>query len=170
MRPREQDAGFTLVEMLVALALFAMIAVAGVTLLGSSVRGQEAQRRHLDQTDQVARLAHMLALDLGQAVEGGFVAEAARLRFTRAGPPRGVEAVDLRLEDGALVRQASASAPRTVLLEGVSRVDMRLRRKGEWQAVGRATTSNLPDALELVLGRAGQPDLRLIFPVGVRQP
>ena len=61
--------GFTLVEMLVALGIFALLAAAGVGVLRSSVDVQGAVDTRLTAMSGIARLNAMLSNDLGQAVD-----------------------------------------------------------------------------------------------------
>lgn len=167
-----RDQGFTLVELLIALALFGLIAALGVALLGGSVRAQDANRRHLARVDEVGRAANLLALDLGSAASGpgSFVAADTAsgpvLRFVRVGLPDGREAVTLRLDQGALVRVGSSTE---TLLTGVARVRVRQRIKGLWNKAEAGSEGPAPDAVELVIDRAGAAPLRLVFVVGARQ-
>lgn len=59
--------GFTLIEMLVAVMIFAMLATAGVMLLRGSVEGQAAIGGHLDALADVQRGLATLDADLSQA-------------------------------------------------------------------------------------------------------
>jgi general secretion pathway protein J len=59
--------GFTLVELLVALTIFAMLAATGVTLLSFSVRTQEAAGERLDRLAEIRRAGALLTSDLAQA-------------------------------------------------------------------------------------------------------
>lgn len=167
-----RDEGFTLVELLVALALFGLIAALGVALLGGSVRAQDANRRHLARVDEVGRAANLLALDLGSAATGPglFMASDGAagqvVRFVRVGPPDGREAVTLRLDQGALVRTGSTTE---TLLTGVSRISVRQRIKGLWSMAEAGSEGPAPDAVELTIDRAGSAPLRLVFVVGARQ-
>lgn len=68
MPPRVSEAGFTLVELLVALAIFSLISVAGVTLLRSGSDTQIAVKARLEQQGRVNRLVNALESDLAQAV------------------------------------------------------------------------------------------------------
>jgi general secretion pathway protein J len=61
--------GFTLVEMLVALSLFAAIAAMGVSLLRSSVDTQEAVQTRLKAMSGMNRIRAVMANDLAQAVQ-----------------------------------------------------------------------------------------------------
>jgi general secretion pathway protein J len=65
---RNPEAGFTLVEMLVAMFIFATLAIAGVGLLRVSVDAQAAIDNHLDRIKAQERVAALFTADLGQAV------------------------------------------------------------------------------------------------------
>lgn len=67
MNPRNPEAGFTLVEMLVAMVIFAMLAVAGVGLLRASVDTQTAIDNRLAGLNAQERVAALFTADLGQA-------------------------------------------------------------------------------------------------------
>ena len=67
MTTRIPEAGFTLVEMLVAMLIFAMLAVAGVGLLRASVDTQAAIDNRLDGINAQERVAALFTADLGQA-------------------------------------------------------------------------------------------------------
>ena len=68
MTTRTPEAGFTLVEMLVALLIFAMIAVAGVGMLRASVDTQSAIDHRLGRINAQERVAALFTADLGQAI------------------------------------------------------------------------------------------------------
>jgi general secretion pathway protein J len=59
--------GFTLVELLVALTIFALLSAAGVTLLSFSVRAQEAADERLTRLAEIRRAGALLTSDLAQA-------------------------------------------------------------------------------------------------------
>lgn len=71
------ERGFTLIEMLVAVMIFAMLATAGVVLLRGAVEGQAAVTTHLDALADVQRGLATLDADLSQA--------AVRISRTQAG-------------------------------------------------------------------------------------
>jgi general secretion pathway protein J len=75
------EAGFTLVELLVALTIFALLSAAGVTLLSFSVRAQEAADERLTRLAEIRRAGALLTSDLAQA--------APRLSRDEAGAARG---------------------------------------------------------------------------------
>ncbi|HWW57178.1 MAG TPA: prepilin-type N-terminal cleavage/methylation domain-containing protein, partial [Sphingopyxis sp.] len=65
----KDERGFTLVEMLVALSIFALIAAMGVGLLRSSIDTQDAVQGRLKGMSGINRLRAVMANDLAQAVQ-----------------------------------------------------------------------------------------------------
>ena len=176
-------AGFTLVELMVALFIFGVIAAAGVALLTFSTTNRETVKAAVDQGAALQRTRQLLKADLGQAVardvrgEGTNVAPAfagpagTRLfAVTRAGwsnhsrqPRASLQRVEWVLEDGELIRRIRPSLDgRTitsqVMLTGVRSASLRLLSRGvpatTWPVDDRQP---LPDAaiLEFDLERYG---------------
>lgn len=63
---RQRDHGFTLVEVLIALALFSLIGVAGFSLLNAVVGVQSRTEQRLDHLAQMQRAMHVMVLDFQQ--------------------------------------------------------------------------------------------------------
>ncbi|WOK36827.1 type II secretion system minor pseudopilin GspJ [Sphingomonas sp. C3-2] len=193
MTARGAERGFTLVELMVALLIFSMLAAAGVALLGASVRGQEAAGKRLDEMAELRRMDTALSVDLGQALprtsrnEAGdrvpaFEASADdfRIALVRGGwsNPSGsnrsaLQKVEYRLVDGRIERTAYAMADGAaalepaVLMENVTAARLRFRVKGEWfDRWESARADALPQALELVVARTDGAEIRQLFLVG----
>lgn len=88
--------GFTLVEMVVALAIFAILSAAGVVLLRGSADAQLAVEEQLGTLSSAERLRLLLAADLGQVLNRptrandgsdrpAFVGNAGEMYFVRGG-------------------------------------------------------------------------------------
>lgn len=88
--------GFTLIEMMVALAIFAILSAAGVMLLRGSADTQLAVEQQLTTLSSTERLRLLLSADLGQALNRptragdgsdrpAFVGTANEMRFVRGG-------------------------------------------------------------------------------------
>ncbi|MDQ3471987.1 MAG: type II secretion system minor pseudopilin GspJ [Pseudomonadota bacterium] len=191
--PRRPEAGFTLVEMLVALIIFALLAAAGVGILRSSVDTQSAVDRRLAEVGVVGRLHALLASDLGQAVlrptrgPGGerpaFIGESGRMQLVRAGwhnldaePRSSLQRVEWRLEQGGLARvghrqiDGGGQGDAAVLARSVGQVAFRYRgAAGDWASVWQATAQEpLPAAVELSVQSEGKPPL--LFVVALPPP
>jgi len=136
--------GFTLIEVLIALAISAMVAVIAYTSLSSVLQGVDRLREVTDRTYEINRAMMILSRDLRQmvnrpvrdefgevepALSGGELARFA-LSFTRTGwynpgeyPRSNLQRVNYRIEDDALWRdtypvldRAGNTEPDTVLL------------------------------------------------------
>jgi general secretion pathway protein J len=186
--------GFTLVEMMVALAIFGLIAAAGVGLLGGTVRSQEAVGAKLDTVAASQKLSALLAMDAAQALpritrnaEGAprraFTANenGVLLGLVRAagatggdGVRPGVQRIEWRFAQGRLRRAVSPMPDGAVIGEGsliadnLDTVTLRVRDKGEWRDRWDALRPDaMPQAIELA-PRGGAPVKRL-FLVGPTQ-
>jgi general secretion pathway protein J len=178
------DRGFTLVEVVVALFIFAMLATAGVGLLSFTVRAQSASARVLEDVAGERRLSALLIADLGQAVprisrdEAGrprpaFQANQGRLLFAFVRGGTAPQHVELRLENGVLLRVASpfvdgaAAGTPLGLATGIERVKLRFRGKTDWQDNWDSErTDAIPRALELTITRRGAAPVTRMFLVG----
>jgi general secretion pathway protein J len=151
--------GFTLVELMVALGLFGLIAGASVAMLAMAVSTREATQGRLDVQAQLLQARALLNADLGQAVPRRWRDEAGRpqpafasdpgtgllLRVVRAGwsnpdaaPRASLQRVEWRLADGVIERRAAPMVdgapfgPPARLLKGVRRVRLRVHSGGAW--------------------------------------
>ncbi|WP_373491326.1 type II secretion system minor pseudopilin GspJ [Parasphingorhabdus sp.] len=158
---RERN-GFTLVEMMVALFIFAMLSVAGVIMLRSAVDSDEVTAENLGQMAEMQRFVSLMEADLSQALprtarddrgdrQAAFASEtggpeAAFLKFTRGGQSNingearsNLERVEYRLAEGNLERWryrmtdgGSIDQP-AVLISGVDTLELRFRdKRGQW--------------------------------------
>lgn len=184
---RPTDQGFTLVEVVVALFIFALLATAGVSLLSFAVRAQAASTKALEGVSDNRRLSAILIGDLAQAVPRVSRDSAGRPRpafqanqgalllgYVRGGST--LQHVEIRLEKGELQRVATpfvdgaAAATPLVLDTGVERAQLRFRGKADWQDRWDAErTDAMPKALELTITRRGEPPVKRLFLVGTGQ-
>ena len=190
----DRQTGFTLVELMVALLVFAILASAGVALLSFSVRAQAATSARLDDLAALQRTLSILSADLAQARDrpqrdeagtvlpafaGGDGAAGTTLRLVRGGwtnldaqPRADDQKVAYRLNDGVLERLAwprldgAAPLPVQPLLTKVQSLTIRYRYKGAWSDRWDGGGGvPLPQALELRVRRAGV-EYRQLFLVG----
>jgi general secretion pathway protein J len=155
--------GFTLVELLVSLFIFGLLAAAGVALLSFSVRSQAVAGERLDDLSQFRRAGALLGGDLAQvaprltrdsagASRPAFVGadgerEGVALAFVRRGwdnvdeaPRPSLQRVEYRVVEGRLERRSypqldgAEPLPWSRILEGVRWVRFRYRDgEGAWR-------------------------------------
>lgn len=188
--------GFTLVEMLIALLIFSLIASASVAMLSFSVRAQAAVTGKLDDVAALNRLSGALSADLAQAVNrptrdaggrrlpalvtgvqagDGVLVQLVRRGWTNlddaARPSE--QKLAYRLVEGRLERLAyplldgaGPLAP-AVLLREVGAAAVRFRVNGAWTDQWIELPGQaLPQAAELTITRTGGTQFRLLFLVG----
>ncbi|MFN4295389.1 MAG: type II secretion system minor pseudopilin GspJ [Brevundimonas sp.] len=182
-------AGFTLVEVLVALAIFAMVASAGVGLLSFAIDNRLAVREVSERTAAFQRARALMRADLGQAaprrVRGADGAPQAAFELggdslfavTRRGwinpseaPRASMQRVDYRLIDGRLERRVrerldgARPAEPQVLLENVESAQVTVILDGDPIADWRPVQNRpLPDAVRIDLTLAGYGPVSQLF-------
>lgn len=187
--------GFTLVELMVALLIFGMLAAAGVALLSFSVKAQETADVRLGALADVRRAGALLTSDLAQAAPrltrdeagvtraafgGGGEGEPALFLVRRGWDNFGgaarpsLQKVAYRLVGDRLERlaypQVDGAAPLepTPLIAGVRALRLRFRDgEGQWRERWdpRQLTA-LPLAVELIVDTEAQGSVRQLFLVG----
>ena len=193
---RSAEHGFTLVELMVSLLIFSLLAAAGVGLLAFSVRAQAAGADKLADIARLNQLGSALSADLAQvrarptrnqtgdpvplffgASDSGTTP---MLRLVRAGwtnidaaPRPSEQKVEYRLENGALTRVAypmldgAAPGPSAAILKDVASVKLRYRYAGAWSDQWNGSPDRpLPDAVEMTVTRTGGTVFRELFLVG----
>ena len=190
-----RERGFTLVELLVALTIFGMLAAAGVALLSFSVTAQAASGEKLDAIASVRRVSAVLTSDLAQALPriarneagdrqpaftGNDGSDELLMGFVRGGwsnlddqPRSTLQKIEYRLVEGRLERRAfpmvdgAAPAEPAVLADNVESLALRYRTDEDWRERWDPQKPELmPLAVELVITRRGEAPLRQVFLVG----
>jgi len=104
---RSPDAGVTLVETLVAMALFALIGLAGFAIVDSVLRVQARTETRLDALESLQRAMLLLTTDIEQLADGAMVFEGDALSLARRGAGAGAGAgAQARAQDDVTVRYA----------------------------------------------------------------
>lgn len=108
---RNATAGVTLIEVLVALVLFALIGGAGFTVLDQVIRVQSRTEARLEQLAQMQRAMQILTQDFMQASRGSLVRAEGVVSFRRSA---GIDEMAVRytVENRTLVRSVSGSGTR----------------------------------------------------------
>lgn len=167
--------GFTLVEMLVALALFSALALAVTFLSGNAMRTFAFTETALSEVEALERTRALMAADLGQAAVrpsrtadgellGAFTLMPQGFVMVRRGlsakvPP--IEKIAWGFDGHALLRQSfpaidgAPPGPATVLVDHVKAVRFRVAGPGGWTTEWRPDKpEDLPRAVEMLLIRA----------------
>lgn len=149
------SSGFTLVELLVSLVLFALISLAGVGLVETVIGVQQRTEARSERLAEIQRALYLIAADFEQLARGP-LEEAGAITFTRSSAG-GDYPVVYRLSGGSLYRRAAdLELP---VLSAVERVDLRFFKDGAWTTTPVTEESPArPQAIELTLMLAGQPD------------
>lgn len=182
--------GFTLVELMVALIIFALLSAAGAMLLSGSARVQEGVKDKLSDTAALQRTSTIIAADFAQALPRPHRDAAGRtlpalsatggtIDLVRAGWDNeedaarpSIQRVEYRIADGALERVAwplvdgAAPLPAQRLLGPAAGIKLRFRGPdGAWRdSWDPVQPQQLPRAIEMTI-QARQP-LRMVFLVG----
>lgn len=128
------ERGFTLIEVIIALALFGLIALAGVTLLGSVVRVQRGTEGRLERLAELQRTTAVLAGDFAAIADAPLAGNATAVDFARR-TPDGARPIGYSIKDGALMRTLDRGARQQRVLGGVTAVRFAYyRRDAGWQA------------------------------------
>jgi general secretion pathway protein J len=183
---RSAQQGFTLIELLVALTIFAMLAGAGVLLLGNSVSAQAQVKIRLDELAAVQRAGGAISRTENGTLAPAFWAHrggegAPVMQFVRGGwsnlnqmPRSSLQKIEYWVRQGRLERRsypfvdgAFGSEP-AVLLDGIEDVALRFRdARGDWREDWTPGQPDLmPRAVEAVVTRRGEPPVTLRFLVG----
>lgn len=190
--------GFTLVEMLVALLVFGLLAAAGVAVMSFAIDNQTVVRARTERLGQVQRARALLKADLEQAAtrrtrgEDGLPArgpfqgggEGPLLALTRRGwdnpdgsPRASLQYVEYALADGRLERRSRPAldgaplGPPQVLIDRVQGARVAFFADGAWrESWTPSPTAPLPQAvrLDLTLADLGQVRQLFLTPEGAR--
>ncbi|CAA9517414.1 MAG: hypothetical protein AVDCRST_MAG39-2280 [uncultured Sphingomonadaceae bacterium] len=134
---RQAQAGFTLVEVIVSLALFALISLGGLALVDTVLRAEERLGGRLDRLGELQRAMLLVSRDLEGSEPGTLAMAGDALRFARRGSSllRPALPVAYALRDGALVRGPGAGGAVQRVLPGVAAVRWRFLYPGVgWSA------------------------------------
>ena len=197
--PATVRSGFTLVEAMVALTLFALIAAAGTAVLSMSIDNRFSVRAASDRTAALQRTRSLLRADLGQATtrrtrdRNGEPQALALMGATGPGEPiltmaragwsnpdsagrSSLQRVECRLVEGRLERRVSpfldgsAPGPPQTLLTGVTDPTVSFLLDGVQTSVPiPGPAGEPPDAMRLTLTLEGYGRISQLFLIGSGQ-
>ena len=168
---RGGEQGFTLIELMISLMLFALIAVAGVALVDGVLGVQGRTEARLDRLTALQRAMLVLTGDIAQVASGDMVGGGVALSFRRSAPAVGGPPIGVRytLDRGTLIRDAG-NGPQSVL-RGVGAVRWRFLQGGAWSDRWPGGDARAwPGAIEVEMTLAGQPSgtIRRVVALPVR--
>ncbi|WP_448502666.1 type II secretion system protein GspJ [Sphingomonas sp.] len=164
--------GFTLIELMISLGLFALIAVAGLALVDSILGVQSRTATRLDALGSVQRASFVVASDLEQVAAGDMESDGASLSFTRVAPGLGGAPVPVRYSaSGGVVLRQLGGAPQR-LLEGAGGLRFRfINADGNWVdrwPVAAEETPPWPRAVEMRADIEGRGEWRRVVTLPAR--
>ncbi|WP_226783073.1 prepilin-type N-terminal cleavage/methylation domain-containing protein [Oceaniglobus trochenteri] len=164
---RAPEAGVTLVEMLVALALFAMIGLVGFGMLSTILRAQERTEGRMERLGQIDGALRLLSGDMETGAPGTLTFQDDRLAIVVAGRRHAWRIDDTTLTR-ALARPGESDAQDQALLPDVSGWGWRfLPEGGQWGPAW--PPADAPDGPAPAL-RAAEVELRLRLGEGDAAP
>ena len=119
-RTEAREQGFTLIELMISMALFGLIAIAGLAMVDGLLGIQARTDGRLERLADVQRTLFVLTADLDQVGSGPIAGGGADLSFVRSAPALGGVMVSVRyaFTDGVVRREIAGSPQR--LLAGVT--------------------------------------------------
>lgn len=164
---RTKDAGFTLIEVLVSLALFAMIAGAGLSVLDQILRTQSQTDGRLERLASLQRMMALVARDMSEAVPGSVQGDAATITVGRTAD-NGPVTVTYALTDGQMTRaitQRRGDTAAQLLLTDVVALQWQYLGDGTWQDTPPQDAADLRAVAMVARLPPGDGDLRRVVAV-----
>lgn len=173
--PGRKEAGFTLVEMLVSLLIFSIIAWVATAMATGATRSFAASQGAIGAVLEMEDARAILSVDLGQAARRPSIAADGKpmpaftllpegfvfTRFRSDVAVPAIEKIAWGFDDGRLLRQpfpaidGSPPGAPVVMAEGLAAVRIRVATETGWSdSWNPSQPEDLPRALELVLVRA----------------
>lgn len=164
---RQAQAGFTLIEVLVSLALFALIAGAGLSVLDQVLRAQAQTEARLERLGALQRMMHLVRRDLSESTAGTVQGDGSRVTLARTAVAGGVT-VSYALDGAQLARRVVPGDAVQVLLADVAALRWQyLDGAGAWHdGWPVANVEGPPDlravAMTLALAKTGEELRRVV--------
>jgi general secretion pathway protein J len=117
-----RDAGFTLIEVVVALALFAIIALAGVALVNTVLDVRQRTAGRLDRLGDLQRAMVVISRDFTEVADAPLAGSTTGVGFDRHGGPEGGPAVGISYRLDRDVFERIAGGRTQVVLDRVAAV------------------------------------------------
>lgn len=191
--PRRRSDGFTLIELIMAVAAFALVTAGALAAVNSLVQARDAQLQTAQQLQELQLANHNLERDITQMLERGartgalgnesaVIGQPTLLRGTRAGwgnplnqHRSNLQRFQYRLDNRRLLREhwvhvdqeGGLPSASTVLIEGVANLQLRYQNQGrEWLDNWPPSSGRggLPRAVEVIIELDDGRRFRRLFP------
>jgi len=187
---QQKQRGFTLLEMMLALAIFALISLAGYQIMQTILRNQQQTEQHSQQLGSIVRLFSLLENDLQHALiplfmvttppsddapfkagNGPVVLELTRRNWVNplALPRSSLQRAQWRFEQKTLTRINLSNQEITGVFPQISAVQLRYFSANRWQNRWTAHYA-LPQAIEVTVTTASWGPVTRIFMLTAEQP
>jgi general secretion pathway protein J len=140
--PARSESGFTLVELMVGIAVAAVIALAGFAVLDSVVAARERSEGRLDRLARIQRTMYLLTADLEQLAPGPVVAEGDVFTFRRYTTGGQETSIRYALVDGDLRRTVGGAGAQRLLPDVESVRWTVMSRDGAWTSPPDTASAN----------------------------
>ncbi len=135
--PRQAEAGVTLIEVLVSLAIFAVIGIAWLSVLNTVARTGERTDGRVERLAEIDRAFLVIRRDLAEIAASGTRLADGALTFRRLAPDGALQ-MTYRLQDTTLIREITRDTAAPVaqhMLTGVASMEWQLLDAGRrWVA------------------------------------
>ncbi|AHC33062.1 type II secretion system protein GspJ [Pseudomonas fluorescens] len=180
-----KQSGFTLLELVIALAIFALLGLASGRLFDTVVRAQQATTSHEQDLRRLQRAVGVIERDVLQLASAVIVLGPTTLQLQRGNwrnpqdlPRSERQQVIYRLDNQMLWRESrgleSSTVERQRLLDDVRMLNWRLfDRDVGWShvwPVGKGAAATPPQALEMVLSAGRFEQVRRVLPLPQGHP
>jgi len=180
-----KQSGFTLLELVIALAIFALLGLASGRLFDTVVRAQQATTSHEQDLRRLQRAIGVIERDVLQLASAVIVLGPTTLQLQRGNwrnpqdlPRSERQQVIYRLDNQMLWRESrgleSSTVERQRLLDDVRMLNWRLfDRDVGWSyvwPVGKGAAATPPQALEMVLSAGRFEQVRRVLPLPQGHP
>ncbi len=126
---RNSQAGLTLIEVLVALALFSLVGLAGFSMLDTILRVQSGTEGRLERLAAIDRALVLFVRDVQESDPAALRQDSGSLALLRVG----TGPVSYQLSDGVFIRSLPRSGFEQALIDGVQDLQLRsLSSNGIW--------------------------------------
>jgi general secretion pathway protein J len=131
--------GFTLIEMIIAISIFAIIAVAGYSSLTNFIKSSKAIEKSMENLEELQLFLTFVERDFSQVFSQEIYLEKDELKITSIQDNQLID-IHYTLKDDSIIR--SQDGVRLVLLKNISKLKVRvLNNENTWQTLWKKSNN-----------------------------